>query len=586
MQTQSLPPLPWMAEPILPDTPMEPRALLHAYAQLRGAKTEGEIEAFLSPSPALTNPLVAMSGLSRAIHRVSQAIEKGETITVFGDYDCDGVTSSVLVRDVLLAAGHPTGSLWCYIPDRMIEGYGLSLKAASACIERQHPTLIIAVDCGSNSFETIAWLKGQGIDVIVIDHHSVLPSPEGKHPAYAHLNPKAEFGLNPALTQDATTLSAAGLCYFFAESIASVLEVPTWERDRALILGGLGSLVDVMPLVGTNRALVKYALALANNPDVLRSIPGLAALGMASKLKAFSTYAFGFVVGPCLNASGRLEHARTAVQLLSTRRIEKAKPLAEQLVATNNERKQIQERILDEATAQAAQFMEAWPETKVLFLAQEDWHPGIVGIVAGRIREQFRRPAIVAARMEDGFWKGSARSIPGFDLGALVTKAVAAGILAGGGGHAAAAGVKFTAEQHPKIHEWLLRETRDIEIETVTTYPILGDADGLPVDESAEVLEALSPFGMGNPTPYFTLENAVLCWGPKELTRRSDSSVWALKAGFRTRIGTLFVTWANEEQARAVWREGANYRMVLRFSRSNNAQGVFDEWTVLACSQS
>ena len=370
MQDQCLPPLPWQAEPILPGTPMEPRAILDAYARLRGAKTAEEIEAFLSPSPSLINPLVGMPGLSHAVHRISQAIEKGETITIFGDYDCDGVTSTVLVRDVLLAANHPSSSLWCYIPDRKVEDYGLSLKAAKTCVERQHPTLIIAVDCGSNSFETIAWLREQGIDVIVIDHHSVLAPPEGNHPAFAHLNPKAEFGKNPAITADATTLSAAGLCFFFAETVASVLEVSSWERDRALILGGLGSLVDVMPLVGTNRSLVKYSLALANNPAVLQSIPGLAALGMASKLKAFSAYAFGFVIGPCLNASGRLDHARTAVQLLSTRRIEKAKPLAEQLVETNNERKQVQERILDEATAQAAQFLEAWPETKVLFLAQ------------------------------------------------------------------------------------------------------------------------------------------------------------------------------------------------------------------------
>ena len=583
MASLTVPDLAWEVVPLLPETADSPLDLVESYARMRGASTPEQIDQFLSPRPGLINQLLGLPGLRVAVERVANAIAAGETITIFGDYDADGITSSVIVRDVLLAAGVTPRSLWCYIPDRFTEDYGLSMKAAAACLERQHPSLIIAVDCGSNSFESIEWLKERGVDVIVIDHHSVVAPPRDRHPALAHLNPKAEYGTNPNVSLEATTLSAAGLCFFFAEMLADTLKITSWEDDRAIVLAGLGTLIDVMPLVGTNRGLVQHALVHGNDPRTLKLMPGLDALAVCARLTRFTAYSFGFTIGPCLNASGRMEHARFGVQLLSARTLEKARPIAEHLMATNHERKQLQEGILEEAIADASQLLESNPDIRVLFLARETWHPGIVGIVAGRIREMFHRPAIVAGRLDDGFWKGSARSVPGFDIGALVVQAVGAGTLTGGGGHAAAAGVKFTNEQHPSIQSWIDTHTQGLQIESVIRYPVLAEADALPTDEVAEVMEVLSPFGNGNPRPHFSLKNAKLVWGPKDMMRR-DGTVWGVKAGFQSRAGLMYLTWNNLDKASELWKEGATYRFVLDFNRNVTPQGVYDEWRVLACA--
>lgn len=554
--------------------------MLTALARARGCKSADEVGAFLDPLPPLVNPLLELSDIDKALRRIEQALKEGEAITIFGDYDCDGVTSVAQWINLFRAAGHTNYRV--YIPDRFIEDYGLTPAAVEKCLSSQKPRLIIAVDCGSTSIEALELLKSKGVDVIVIDHHQV--HSDELHPSFAHLNPKGDPRLSTSTAlQDAALMSAAGLVFFVADRLAELAGIAKWDRVANLLLAGLGTYVDVMPLLGTNRALVKHSLAIANTPAIHRVI-GLSSLLEANgwRGKKVTEYTYGFVLGPSINATGRLAHAKTSLSLLCALRPETARARAKDLVVSNNERKKIQDGICKEAFAQAEQILAAVPETKILVLYGKDWHTGIVGIVAGKIRERFGRPAIVMARLENGFWKGSGRSIPDVDIGGFVKRAVDAGIITAGGGHAMACGVKLLDGQVADFVSWVGDQGALLQTDLVAVHEVVGDADWLTTDQWVDFFNRGAPFGQGNPRPALFIRNAQSIWGP-EAARKSDGTVWALRAGIRTPAHpAMTVTWTDLHKARLVLAPDQRIELACTFARNQGADGrLFDNWNVI-----
>lgn len=554
-------------------------ALLDSLARARGCSTDEEVQRFLNGSEDLHNPLDRLTAIERAVDRVLLAIRNGENITIFGDYDCDGVTSSAQCINLLRAARHSKYRV--YIPDRFIEDYGLTMDAVTSCIDSQNPKLIIAVDCGSTSFDALRFLRERGIDVIVLDHHQVEDCDE--HPAFAHLNPKGDPRLasDPVL-QDAVRMSAAGLAFFFCWKVAERGGFP-WDLDANLILAGFGTYADVMPMVGINRELVRRALMHANSHTINR-VPGLVELLKANNYtKAITEHTFGFILGPCFNAAGRLTHAKASLSLACAITNEKAKELAVELLAQNNERKRIQESILAEATAQASAIMSAAPETKVLILYGRDWHTGVIGIVAGRIRERFHRPTIVLARLDTGFWKGSGRSIPTIDIGSFVRDAVREKVITGGGGHSNACGVKMTDEELPEFIGWVKENAGRLSNDLVPRLEVVGNVDLLSADEWETFYRLGAPFGQGNPRPFVLAEAPILKWGPEPAFKADRETVWGVKASFTTTVHkNLNVVHTVPTEGMTLIAPQTPLRLVLDFSRSEGKDGrVWDNWKIV-----
>jgi single-stranded-DNA-specific exonuclease len=552
--------------------------LLAVLAGARGCGTPAEVQAFLDPAPAVENPLPVLRETRRAVDRLAWAMRAGETVTIFSDYDCDGVTSAAQCVNLMRAAGYTNYRV--YIPDRFIEDYGLTAAALDRCLNEQHPTLILATDCGSGARDELRVLKARGVDVIVLDHHQV--GPGGDHPAYAHLNPKADPAFaSSATVQEAARMSAAGLTYFFCQLVAAELGV-AWDAEANLLLAGLGTYVDVMPLTGLNRGLVKHSLRLANSPVVQR-LPGIVALLQATGWsgRSVTDYTYGFILGPCLNATGRMTHARASLSLLCSRDPAAAQERARALTASNQERKQVQDGVCREAFAQAAQIMAEDPATKILALSAPHWHSGIVGIVAGRVRERFHRPVIALGRLDHGIWKGSGRSVDTVDLGSLVAQAVQAGVVAGGGGHPMACGVKLSDAQLPGFLAWIRERAQRLEADLTPSFEVIGDAGWLTGDQWLDFFTRGAPFGQGNPRPLIVLDADDLAWGP-EMATKHDGSAWALRAGFAAPgLGELTVVWTDMDRARLVLAPGQKVRLMLEFSRGTGSNGRrYDNWYV------
>lgn len=556
------------------------RALLESIARARGCGGDAEVAEFLDPNPKLVNPIVGLRDLQKGVERIVRALRAGENVTVFGDYDCDGVTSVAQFVTFFRAAG--CKSYRVYIPDRFLEDYGLTIPAVEKCMQEQKPSLIIAVDCGSSSIDALTALKAQGVDVIVIDHHQVHCDCE-IHPAFAHLNPKGDPGLSASADlQDGAKMSAAGLCYFVVEVLAATIDLK-WDNRANLILAGLGTYVDVMPLIGTNRALVKHSLRLCNEPAIAL-VPGVQALLTAAGWgdKEVTDYTFGFILGPHLNASGRMEHAKASLQLLCAQRPDTAVQRTEPLITANQERRALQETIAKEALVQAEKILAASPDAKVLVLYSPNWHSGIVGIVAGKIKEKFGRPVIVMARLESGYWKGSGRSIPAIDIGQFVSRAVKESVITAGGGHAMACGVKMTDDQLPCFVEWVRKESSSLEADLRPTIEVVGTVDLLSSDEWDMLLEAAAPFGQGNPRPAILIESPCMIWGGEPAKRR-DQTVFGIKAGLQTkRHKRLEVLWGDIEVARKVFNPLAKFNLISEFSKSEGNDGrIYYNWRVV-----
>jgi single-stranded-DNA-specific exonuclease len=462
----------------------------------RGITPEAAAD-YLSPKlkTLLPDPDV-LKDMDKAVARVTAALAAGERIAVFGDYDVDGSTSAALLSDFLGALGTPPR---VYIPDRMTEGYGPS-PAAMQVLRAEGAALVVTVDCGAAATAALEEARKVGLDVVVLDHHRVEVAP----PALAHVNPN-----QPGDTSGLGHLCAAGVTFLFLVGLNRHLresgfyeEKKIAEPDLRLFLDlvGLATVCDVVPLTGLNRAFVRQGLGQIST----LSRPGLLALaGVAKAAPPFTPYHLGFVFGPRINAGGRVGRSSLGADLLTTRDGQAAGEFALQLDTHNRERQAIEKLILEEAIAMAAM----QDNSPFLLASAEGWHPGVVGIVAGRLKERFGKPAFVAG-FEGGMGRGSARSIPGIDIGAIMRAAREEGVIESGGGHAMAAGFSLMQDQLEGFRKFLeqsfagvgpaLAAAEALEIDAVTS------PGGANLALLAEIAAA-GPYGAGNAEPLVAL---------------------------------------------------------------------------------
>src|SRR5438067_11300239 len=457
-----------------------------------------EAPGFLAPRlrDGLPDP-AHLRDMDRAVARLLRAVQEAEPIVVFGDYDVDGATSAALLLRFFAAIGAGAS---LYVPDRMREGYGpnapalLRLKADGAAV-------VVTVDCGATAHEPLAAAAEAGLDVIVVDHHVTEPR---LPPAFAQINPNR-------LDEDSPhdVLAAVGVVFLLAVALNRALREAGWYRDRAepdllqwLDLVALGTVCDVVPLAGINRALVSQGLRVMR-----RAVnPGLKALAAVAATNGsngpIDAYKLGFVLGPRVNAGGRVGAADLGARLLSTDDPALAAEWAQRLDDHNRERREIEAQTLKAAIAQ----VETAPQSpSLVFAAAEGWHPGVIGIVAARLKERYNRPACVVA-LADGIGKGSGRSVPGQALGPAVIAARQAGLLQIGGGHAMAAGFTVAEEDIEELRHFLAERLGD-GFASERLVPELAIDGALSVAGALggviQHVAALAPFGAANPEPRF-----------------------------------------------------------------------------------
>lgn len=467
---------------------------------LRGIPLE-QAAHFLDPKlrALLPNPS-SLQDMDKAAARMAQAVQKGETIGIFGDYDVDGACASAILASFFEELG---STVHTHIPDRMTEGYGPNVPALEGLVSHG-ASLIICVDCGTAAGPVLSALTDKA-DLIVLDHHK---SEDALPPILATVNPN-----RPDCTSGLGHVCAAALAFLAAVATCRDLRAAGWFHDaqpapdlmRQLDLVALATVCDVMPLHGLNRAFVTQGLKIMAR----RQRTGLNALmDIAGVTKAPDAFTCGFALGPRINAGGRIAEAALGLTLLRSTDAHDARTMAERLDAVNRRRQGVEAEILDRAMAQAAEQREAGHP--VILLAGKDWHPGVVGIVAGRIKEQFNRPALVGAEQEDGSIKGSGRSVPGLDLGTVIIAARQAGLLTTGGGHAMAAGFSLPADNIERFHAFLDERLADAAAlpDTVDiTLDVALSVSGATV-ELAENLAMLAPFGAGNAEPLIAVSHA------------------------------------------------------------------------------
>ncbi len=464
----------------------------------RGVAPE-EVAAYLDPTVrALMPDPHVMQDMEAALDRLAQAIEKGETVAVFGDYDVDGACSSALVAGYLEACGVP---FIIHIPDRIFEGYGPNAEAIKA-LGGQGATLLVTVDCGTTSFEPFAEAAKLGMDVVVLDHHQ---APEELPPVAALVNPNRQDDLSGLGTLCATGvafMTLVGLNRRLRRSGFWTPSRPEPDLLSRLDLVALATVADVVPLKGLNRAFVAKGLAVMRG----RGRVGLRALfDCAGASGPPSCYHLGFVIGPRINAGGRIGDAALGAKLLMLQDEPEAGRVAAELDRLNRERQAIEMVAVEEAQAEALASLGLEEHGAVVVTAQEGWHPGVVGLVASRLKERFKRPAFAIA-LNGKIGTGSGRSIPGVDLGRAVRAAVEEGILVKGGGHAMAAGITIARDR--------LGDFRAFLEQRLTLYVDSARADDALMIDAAltaggarpqviEMIEQAGPFGSGNPEPVF-----------------------------------------------------------------------------------
>jgi len=447
------------------------------------------------PDPAEFRDMIA------AAERLAQAVVGGEKVTVYGDYDVDGATSAALLLRLLEQLGLPSRY---YIPDRLLEGYGPSAEALVRLAE-EGSSLIVTVDCGAMAHEALARAHEAGVDVIVVDHHKCPPD-----------LPRAAALVNPNRLDESDVGLAHG--HLAAVGVAFLLAVETVRRLRAagyfaaraepdlfglLDLVALGTVADVAALHGLNRALVSQGLKVMAKRENI----GMSALIDASRLNRAPTCSdLGFALGPRINAGGRVGESTLGVRLLTTHDPEEARAIAAQLSVLNEERRAIEQAVQEAAETQLA----SQHNRAVIVVAGEGWHPGVIGIVAGRIKEKTGKPALAIALGADeaadgtSLGKGSGRSITGVDLGAAIIAAREAGLLVAGGGHAMAAGLTLDGTKLDALAEWL-DERLAADVAAASSERLLQlDLSLSPRGLTPELiagLESAGPFGVGWPAP-------------------------------------------------------------------------------------
>lgn len=487
---------------------------------------------FLEPRlrEAMPDPSVLVD-LDRAVERLAVAIRNGEQIAIFGDYDVDGACSAALLGSYLRHFGLDP---LIHIPDRITEGYGPNIAAITA-LHDKGASLLVTVDCGTSGHEPLAEAARLGMDVLVLDHHQ---APEHLPSVHALVNPNRLDDLSGL-----GHLCAAGVVFLVLVGLnralrAQGLDVP--DLIASLDIVALATVADVVPLKGLNRAYVAQGLKVIR----ARERAGLVGLADAARLDAEpEAWHLGFLLGPRINAGGRIGDSGLGARLLMTADPDEARAIAQQLDHLNRERQAAEEAMLVEAEEEALRLVGMDEEDRaVLVVAGERWHPGIVGIVAGRLKERFQRPAFAIAIGEGGQGTGSGRSLAGVDLGAAVRAAVEAGVILKGGGHAMAAGVTLDRNRIADFAAFL-------EARLAADVATAREADALLID-SALTAESLTPefvadlaragpFGQGNPEPVLVLpahrllDIRELRGGHLKLTLASGSGARAEAMAFR-----------------------------------------------------
>ncbi|RUV40358.1 MULTISPECIES: single-stranded-DNA-specific exonuclease RecJ [unclassified Mesorhizobium] len=464
----------------------------------RGVTVE-QTERFLDPTirELLPNPAL-LTDMEKAAARIADAVVAGERVAIFGDYDVDGAASSALLKRFLAHFSVPSE---IYIPDRIFEGYGPNPEAMRELISRG-AKLIVTVDCGTNSAVSIEAAKDAGADVVVLDHHQVggpLPA------ADAVVNPNREDDLSGQ-----GHLCAAGVVFLCLVQTAKVLRerlpnAAPVDLLSLLDLAALATVCDVVPLTGVNRAFVVKGLQVARQ----QKNEGLAALARVSRIgEPINTFHLAYLIGPRINAGGRIGDAALGSRLLATEDPVEATSIAETLDRLNQERQQMELEMLAQARAEADAELAGGTGPGIVVTASNSWHPGIVGLLASRLKEHARRPAFAIAFNANGIGTGSGRSVSGFDLGRLVREAAQAGLIAKGGGHGMAAGITVERAKLGALRAFF-EERAAADVFRLQSEESLA-IDGALAAEGAtlallDALEKAGPFGAGHIAPVFVL---------------------------------------------------------------------------------
>lgn len=461
----------------------------------RGISDRKALTSFLSPKLADLNDPMALEDMDKAVALILQAVGRGEAVTIYGDFDTDGFTATALLYNFFSNLGAPISY---YIPDRLTEGYGLHREALKT-IAGRGPGVVITVDCGTSDQDQIALAHDRGLQVVVTDHHQV---PEGFMPRCPVINPH-----RPGSRFSFKYLSGVGVAFFLAVGLRAALRERGWFKHRSepdlreyLDLVALGTIADMVPLVGQNRILVKSGLE-----KMRRSRwPGIQALAEAAGLgaNAVSASDLAYRIAPRLNASGRMGEAEMGVMALTTQHPDVAGELAGKLTVMNTKRRLVEQKILDEIETTMLSDLDL-KRRKMLVVAGRGWHRGVLGIVASRLTDRYHRPVLVL-NVENGVAAGSARSTPGFNLYRALT--CVSHLLERYGGHEHAAGLALKASGIQALAselEGLARE--EIQEEDLHQYIEVDAATSLhEIDlHSTRRLRSLSPFGPGNPEPLF-----------------------------------------------------------------------------------
>lgn len=438
--------------------------------------------------------------MEKGVNRVVKAILGKEKICIFADYDVDGATSSALLKNIFDELGVES---FIYVPDRIIEGYGPNPNSMEY-IKNQVASLVITVDCGSVAFEAIEYANEIGLDVIVIDHHLTIDQ-----------MPKAIAIINPNRLDEISeykNLAAVGVSFLFAVGLCATLKSlnffdknnkPFPNLMNQLDLVALGTVCDVMPLTGLNRAFVAQGLKVAAKRQNIgyNMLCDIAAIDSAP-----NPYHLGFILGPRINAGGRVGKSSLGATLLSTKNAQEAKSLAIELDQYNEERKAIELVILEEVKQQA----EAQKENSLIFIIGQNWHPGVIGIIAGRIKEQYNKPVAVIALSGEGIGKASCRSVKGIDFGCQIIDAKQKGLLVSGGGHAMAGGFTVLKKDLLPLQEFFTLKFNKLllnykgHLNVYYDFEIKTEAVNIALLREIEQLE---PFGLGYPMPVFKFSN-------------------------------------------------------------------------------
>ena len=507
--------------------------LLASLLAARNVTDPGEAETFLHPRLASLPDPLETPGLENVARRLALAVERRETVVLYGDYDVDGVTSLAILHRFLAGLGLVTT---CFLPLRESEGYGLSRDGLDRVFSKERPDLIVALDCGTSSHEEAAWLAERGVDLVIVDHH------EPKKGAV-----RCDALVNPKVTGGNSDLCTAALVFKLCHGIQKITGRRDPDLRDFLDLAAMGTICDLAPLLGENRIIVRHGLARLSHTKWI----GLRALmDVASVVPPVTTTEVGFRLGPRLNAAGRLNTAEAALKLLITEDAGEARRLAKELDSCNRERQDLEQRVLEAATASLEIGFDPEHDCAIV-VGGDGWHSGVVGIVASRLCRKYHRPAIVIGFDENGEGHGSGRSIDGLSL--VETLGDCAATLGPFGGHHMAAGLSVHRNRFTEFREMFVRAaaSRLQPQDLVPRIRLDARVDVADLDQShLEELSLLEPCGMGNPAPLFYAQAIAPVHGPDIL---KEKHVRFRVRGRDELLAAIYFNGARDDFPRAPW---------------------------------